>query len=77
MSENMYNLNIERAVLSSLLFDPYSHESETVLSSLSLYDFYLPFHQHFFSSVYQLIKEEKPVDEEFVKSSLASDGKFD
>jgi len=73
----MYNLNIERAVLSSLLFDPYSHESETVLSSLSSYDFYLPFHQHFFSSVYQLIKEEKPVDEEFVKSSLASDGKFD
>lgn len=48
MSENMYNLNIERAVLSAILFDPQIFEE--IAAKLQAHDFYLPFHQHMFTS---------------------------
>ncbi len=73
--ENMYNLNIERAVLSSIIFDPETYEE--IASKLRSHDFYLPFHQHVFAAMEELSRTEKPIDEEFLRSKLVSMGKFD
>jgi len=73
--ENMYNLNIERAVLSAIIFDPETYEE--IASKLMSHDFYLPFHQHVFASMEELSREEKPIDEEFLRSKLVAMGKFD
>jgi len=75
MNENMYNLNIERAVLSAIIFDPEIYED--VASKLQPTDFYLPFHQNIFLAMEELFKEEKPIDEEFLKSKLKGMGSFD
>ena len=73
--ENMYNLNIERAVLSSIIFDPETYED--IASKLKPHDFYLPFHQYIFGAMEELSQEEKPLDDEFLKDKLNNKGKFD
>ncbi len=73
--ENMYNLNIERAVLSAIIFDP--EIIEDIAAKLKPQDFYLPFHQHMFEVMEELSLEEKPIDEEFLKKRLQSRGKYD
>lgn len=73
--ENMYNLNIERAVLSAIIFDPEIFED--IASKIKSHDFYLPFHQQVFESMEELFVEEKPVDEEFLRKRLQAKGKFD
>lgn len=73
--ETLYNLNIERAVLSAIIFD--SGIYEEVASKLASKDFYLPFHGHLFVVMGELQKEEKPLAEEFLISKLKSLGKFD
>lgn len=50
--ENMYNLNIERAVLSSIIFDPQTYEE--IAAKLKPHDFYLPFHQYLFAAMEEL-----------------------
>ncbi|MCF6245671.1 MAG: replicative DNA helicase [Sulfurovum sp.] len=73
--ENMYNLNIERAVLSAIIFDPETYEE--IAAKLKSHDFYLPFHQHLYVAMEELSREEKPIDEEFLRSKLVTMGKFD
>ncbi len=73
--ENMYNLDIERAVLSAIIFDPEIYEE--VAAKLRPEDFYLPFHQYLFEAMEALTREEKPIDEAFLKTKLQSTGKFD
>jgi len=73
--ENLYNLNIERAVLSAILFDP--QIVEEVAARLKPADFYLPFHQYLFAAMEELSIEEKPIDEEFVRTKLLKNGTFD
>ncbi|MCO4846070.1 MAG: replicative DNA helicase [Sulfurovum sp.] len=73
--ENMYNLNIERAVLSAVIFDPETYEE--IAAKLKPHDFYLPFHQHVFAAMEELSAEEKPLDDEFLRSKLNAMGKFD
>jgi replicative DNA helicase len=73
--ENMYNLNIERAVLSAIIFDPEIYEE--VATNLKAKDFYLPFHQFVFKAMDELTREEKPISEEFLISKLQAMGKFD
>jgi len=73
--ENLYNLNIERAVLSAIIFDPEIYE-ETA-ARLKPEDFYLPFHQHLFRAMERLFMAEKPIDEEFLRKELEKEGKFD
>jgi len=75
VSENIYNLNIERAVLSAIIFDPQIFEE--IASKLKVQDFYLPFHQHLFVAMEELIREDKPIDEEFLKTKLSSNGDYD
>jgi len=71
----MYNLNIERAVLSAVIFDPAIYEE--IAAKLSPHDFYLPFHQHVFAAMEELSVEEKPLDDEFLRTKLNAMGKFD
>jgi replicative DNA helicase len=73
--ENLYNLNIERAVLSAILFDP--QIVEDVAARLKPDDFYLPFHQHLFAAMEELSNEEKPIDEEFLRKRLMKQSRFD
>jgi replicative DNA helicase len=75
MNENMYNINIERAVLSAIIFDPQIFEE--LAAKLKAHDFYLPFHQHIFVAMEELSREDKPIDEEFLKSKLSADGNYD
>jgi replicative DNA helicase len=73
--EKLYNLNIERAVLSAIIFDPEIYEE--VAASLEPEDFYLPFHAQLFTAMEKLFIKEKPIDEEFLKRELEREGKFD
>jgi replicative DNA helicase len=75
MQENLYNINIERAILSSIIFDP--DVFEDISSKLKAEDFYLPFHQYLFNASNELFVEEKPIDDEFLRSKLIKIGKFD
>ena len=73
--EQLYNLNIERAVLSAIIFDPEIYEEAA--ARLKAEDFYLPFHQHLFRAMERLFTAEKPIDEEFLRKELEKEGKFD
>ena len=75
MSDNqLHNLNIERAVLSSILFEPTLYEE--VASKLKSKDFYLPDHRAIFDAMEELERDEQPIDEEFLKKRLLQKNKY-
>ncbi len=66
--DNIYALNIERAVLSSILYD---HEIiEDILGVLKPRDFYLPAHQKVFEVMEALNHEDMPIDEDFIRKRV-------
>ncbi len=73
--DELYNLNIEKAVLSAIIFDPEIYED--IATDLKPNDFYLPFHQHLFSAMEKLFEQDLPIDEEFLKKELIKIDKFD
>ncbi len=75
MESHLYNLNIERAVLSSILFDPQIFEE--VAAVLKPSDFYYPFHRNLFAAMEELWREDQPIDEEFLKEKLELKGQFE
>ncbi len=76
MSEiQLYNLNIEKAILSSIIFEPSIFED--VASKLQPSDFYLPSHKAVFEAMIELESEDLPIDEEFLKKRLSKNEKFD
>jgi len=68
--DNIYALNIERAVLSSILFNP--EIIEDLLGILKPKDFYLPAHKKIFEAMEQLNIEDLPIDEEFIRNKVNS-----
>ncbi|SFV56117.1 Replicative DNA helicase (DnaB) [hydrothermal vent metagenome] len=74
-NDEFYNLNIERALLSAIIFEP------SILKDISIKikadDLYLPFHQKVFSAMIDLDTEDKPIDEEFLKTKLNRLENFD
>jgi len=68
--DSVYSINIERAVLSSILFNP--EELEDVLASLKPKDFYLPAHQKIYAVMIQLHDDDMPIDEEFIRKRINS-----
>ena len=72
---NLHNINIERAVLSSILFNPASFED--VAAQLDAKDFYLPSHRYMFEAMEACEREDLPIDEEFIKKKLNQQGRFD
>ncbi|MDR1284593.1 MAG: replicative DNA helicase [Campylobacteraceae bacterium] len=73
--DNLHNINIERSVLSSIIFNPTLFEE--VSSRLNPLDFYLPSHRHIFSAMLDCEREDLPIDEEFLKKILNQNGVFD
>ncbi|MDR0468334.1 MAG: replicative DNA helicase, partial [Campylobacteraceae bacterium] len=73
--DNLYNINIERAVLSSIIFN--SAIFEDVVTILKPEDFYLPAHKNIFHGMTKCFHDELPIDEEFLKKVLNADGLFD
>jgi replicative DNA helicase len=68
--DSVYSINIERAVLSSILFNP--EELEDVLGVLKPKDFYLPAHQKIFAVMVKLHDDSMPIDEEFIRKRVNS-----
>ena len=71
----LYNLDIERGILSAILFDGKIYED--VAAILKPTDFYLPFHQHLFAAMEELYQKDYPIDEIFLKEHLIKQKKFD
>jgi len=68
--DSVYSINIERAVLSSILFNP--DELEEILGVLKPKDFYLPAHQKIYEIMVNLHNDTMPIDEEFIRKRLDS-----
>ena len=73
--QNLHNINIERSILSSVLFDPSSFEDIAAL--LKPKDFYLPSHKYIFEAMLECEREDLPIDEEFIKKKLNQENRFD
>ena len=64
------NLNIEKAVLSSIFFD---YENIYIAKeSLTPKDFYFPAYQKIYSAMLKLHSEDMPIDEDFLRKKLDS-----
>lgn len=74
MTDKLHNINIERSVLSSIIFEPSIFDE--VNSGLSSEAFYLPAHQRFFAAMEQLHNEDLPIDEEFIRKKI-DESEFD
>ena len=66
--DNIYNLNIERAVLSSILFD--YEIIEQISEMLKPTDFYLPAHSAVYDCILKLYSENMPIDEDFIRKRI-------
>ncbi len=75
MEEQLYNLAFERAILSSIIFEP--SQFEELGEILKPEDFYLPAHQDIFAAIAALARKDQPIDEEFIRKELSSAKKFD
>ena len=75
MEKSFSNIDIERGVLSAILFDGDNYEK--VAAILKPSDFYLPFHQEIFKTMEKLYKKDYPIDEVFIKEELQKKSKFD
>ncbi len=65
MDANFYNLNIERAVLSSVLYDPAIFDEISAVMSED--EFYHPFHKAVYATMLYLSATSMPIDEEFIR----------
>ncbi len=72
--QTLHNINIERSVLSSIIYNPSLFED--IASSLKPVAFYLPAHRDIYEAMDYLEKNDKPIDEEFLSKKLNQEGKF-
>jgi len=72
---NLFNIDIERGILSAILFDGKVYED--IASILKANDFYLPFHQAVFETMEELYKKDLPIDEIFLRDELKKKNRFD
>lgn len=70
-----YQVTIERAVLSSIFFNPTSFEDVGAL--LKADDFFYPAHRLIYESMSELYRQEIPIDAEFVRKKLTDNKSFD
>lgn len=73
-SNNLFNIEIERATLSAIIFDESIFED--IASLISSNDFYLQFHKNVFDSMLELSSERKPLDHIFIQKKLESNNNF-
>lgn len=72
---DIVNYAFERAVLSSLIFEP-NHLTASA-KKLTSEHFYSINHQDIFEAIKKLLLEEKPIDEEFIAKELRKAGRLD
>ncbi len=72
---NLFNIDIERGILSAILFDGKVYED--IAAILKPNDFYLPFHQVVFETMEELYKKDLPIDEIFLRDELKKKKRFD
>ena len=72
---NLFNIDIEKGILSAILFDGKVYED--IAAILKPNDFYLPFHQGVFETMEELYKKDLPIDEIFLRDELKKKNKFD
>lgn len=72
---DIYNIMFERSILSSIIFNP--SDFEALSKELSAEHFYLTAHQDIYKAMLNLTAQDKPIDEEFLKSELTHLGRFD
>ena len=70
----LYNLDIKRAILNSILQDNTIYNE--VNHILNPDDFYLPFHQEVFKAIETILKEKDFFDEYFLQEELTKREKF-
>jgi len=75
MNSVMHDLNIERAVLSTIIFD--SNQYYLLDRALNPEIFYHPFHREVASVIIELQDKDKPVEEYFIKSIMEKRNSFD
>ena len=68
---NYYNLDIERAILSTILFD--NTTIDEIEHILKYDDFYHPFHQKIYKVMLSLKEKELPIDEVFIQEQLKNE----
>jgi len=71
----LHNNNIERAILSSIIFEPGTFDD--LKTRINAKDFYHPFHKKIFDTMLELDQEEKPLDDEFIARKMKTAGTFD
>jgi len=71
----LYNLDIERAILNSIIFD--NTKLKEIESFLNKEDFYLPFHQVVYQTILELTKQKDFIDEFLLKDELIKIKKLD
>lgn len=72
-----YNIAFEQTALSSAINAFTPDESDAILSQLKEELFYLPAHKNIYNAINRLQRENKPIDEEFIKTTLAEEKLFD
>jgi len=75
MQNKLYNIDIERAILNSIIFD--NTKLEEIASLLNKEDFYLPFHQIVYQTILELTKQKNFIDEFILKDELIKTKKLD
>lgn len=68
--DNIYSLNIERAVLSSIIFE--GTLEDDIIEKLTPEVFYLPAHSEVYKIILELHKEDYPIDEDFIRKRADS-----
>lgn len=68
MSENLYDLDLERAILSAIIY------SEDAYSEVSFFinenDFYLPGHKEIYKAIIDCVNHDEPIETAFIKKYL-------
>ena len=68
MQDQIYNINIEMSVLSSLIFEPTLLQKYN--NKISFDSFYLPLNQKIFKVMLDLHKEQRPIDEMLIREKI-------
>ena len=68
---NYFNLDIEKAILSTILFD--NTTIDEIESFLESDDFYHPFHQKVYKVMLALKEKNLPIDEVFIQEQLKNE----
>jgi len=75
MNTENFNIPFEKSLLSSFIFEPKKFIKYNNLIKAST--FYLPTHQNIYDAMNSLIKNDRPIDEEFIKKILVKNKTFD